>query len=192
MRKRNVLAAVTVAFAAMLFGVSAQAQTVTCDDLVFTGPLLSQFANANDYCLDVVQKDGRNFAHFEAEYVSHSGSDVKLKVKDRVGGYSDTVSVQAPEGQRVKINGRELRIRELQRGDTLDIYVPPDRFVAVFHDTPEEFADDVDVEEWVIVPAAAAATLPATASPMPLIGLLGVLFAALGFGGLAVSRSRNG
>jgi hypothetical protein len=189
---RKLLAAATMVFGAMLLVAPAQAQTMTCDDIVFTGPVLSQFPNAKLFCTEVVQKDGKNYAHFNAEYVRHSGQDVTLRAKMPDGTYGDTVTVRAPEGQRIKINGRELRIRDLNRGDALDIYIPEDRWVAVFQDTPEEFVEAATVEEYDIAPAAAtASSLPSTASPMPLVGLLGALFAALGFGGLSFRRARK-
>jgi hypothetical protein len=172
--------------------VSAQ-QTYSCNDIEFTGRVLSKFPNANRFCTEVVEKDGKMYAHINAEYIRRSGDRVELRFKDGQGGYHDeTIWVDVPEGQRIKIGGRSITFRQLQRGDELDIYLPPDRWQIATADTHEEFvAAPVTTYEIVDEPDDMSGSyLPSTASPLPLIGLLGVLFTSLG-AGLAWLRMRR-
>ncbi len=160
------------------------ATTASCDSIVFGDRVLSQLPNANDYCLEVALKDGKLFAHFESEFVRKSGSNVVLRFKRPDGTFSDSITISPPEDTRVNIDGRNYRIRDLNRGDTIDIWLPHDRFEVAVYETEEEFVaapvpttypatvveEEVEEEEM----------LPATASFMPLVGLLGALFATIG------------
>jgi hypothetical protein len=169
-------------------------QTYSCSDINFTGRVLSNFPDANRFCKEVVEKDGEMYAHFTAEFVRRSGNQVELRFKNDSGGYHDeTLWVDVPDGQRVKINGRNLYVRQLERGDELDIYLPSDRWEVAQYDTHEEFAAAPAVATYEIVDEpddAGSSYLPSTASPLPLIGLLGGLFTSLG-AGLAWLRIRR-
>lgn len=175
---------------------SAVAQTTySCDEITFTGRVLSNFPDANRYCREVVEKNGEMYAHFTAEFVRRSGNQVELRFKNAAGGYHDeNLWVDVPDGQRVKINGRNLYVRQLERGDELDIYLPSDRWEVAHYDSHEEFAAAPAVTTYEIVDEpddmGGSSYLPSTASPMPLIGLLGGLFTSLG-AGLAWLRIRR-
>lgn len=187
--------AIVTSGAIILAAPSAIAQTtMPCGEIEFTGRVLSQFPNASRFCRDVVEKDGELYAHFTAEFLRSSGSRAELRFKNASGGYhDDTIWLDVPEGQRVKINGRNLYVRQLNRGDELDIYLPPDRWEFAHADTNEEFvAAPITTYEVVEEPddMGGSSYLPSTASPLPLIGLLGGLFTSLG-AGLAWLRMRR-
>ena len=81
------------------------------------------------------------------------------------------------------IDGRNYRMRDLNRGDEADICLPHDRFEVAFHETQEEFIAAPTVTTYAatyVEEETAAATLPSTASVDPLIGLLGALFDTIG------------
>lgn len=181
--KKIALAGVLLA-AAMAQPASAQSDLTTsasCDQIEFTPRVLSQLPNAQDYCLEVALRDNRLYAHFETEFVRRSGSNVVLRFKKPDGTFSDAVSITPPENQRININGRSFRIRDLNRGDTVDIWLPHDRFEVAFHETEEELVAAPTVTTYVVTQVEEEeATLPATASIMPLVGLLGALFATIG------------
>jgi hypothetical protein len=156
-----------------------------CGDIEFTGEVARQLPNAADACLDIVERDGRPYAHFEARIVRASNSEVVAEFRRPDGSYGDPVSFTPPSDARVRIQGRSYRYRDLARGQELDVYMPPDRWeIAVY----QEPGDDVDFESAAAVTPVAlqepspqvAAALPRTASPLPLVALLGLAFTALG------------
>lgn len=169
----------------------AQAQEITCRDLTFTGPVASQFPQAQDACLGVETREGRPYAHFEARIRNVRGNTVEAEFKMPDGTYSRPISVTPDPEARVRIAGRSYRYRDLSRGQELDVYLPPDRWEIVVPADTEEFAAAPTVVILAIAepaPALAANTLPRTASPLPLIGALGALLTALGFAVVALRR----
>ena len=159
------------------------ATTASCDNIEFTSRVLNQLPNAKDYCLEVALRDNKLYAHFATEFVRRSGSDVVLRFKTPDGSLSDPIEITPPEGQRVNIEGRDVRLRDLNRGDEIDIWLPHDRFEVAFHETQEDFTAAPTVTTYAattVEEEPAPAALPSTASVMPLLGLLGALFATIG------------
>jgi hypothetical protein len=186
MSKHRILALAGVLLAAVAQPAMAQTDmttTASCDQIEFTSRVNNQLPNAKDYCLEVALKENKLYAHFATEFVRRSGSDVVLRFKRPDGTFSDPIQITPPEDQRVNINGREVRMRDLNRGDEIDIWLPHDRFEVAFAETQEEFAAAPTVTTYpatVVEESPAPATLPSTASIVPLIGLLGALFATIG------------
>ena len=190
MMKRNIVGAASVLLA-LSWTQSTLAQP-TCEELTFTGPIAREHPEVRDACLDVVERDGRPFAHVQARVRSVRGGNVDVELKLPDGTYSEPITVMPDPSARVRIGGRNYRWRDLSRGQELDVYVPPDRFeIAVPEDPEQQFAAAPAIAVFVISePTAtlAANTLPRTASPVPLMGALGALLAALGFGVAAIRR----
>ena len=92
-----------------------------------------------------------------------------------------------PSG-RVWVGNRKMRVRDMNRGDEIGIYISIDKF---FQDSVDEVAfavPDDSAESHAIVPLAPAASLPTTASVLPALGLgSGLLLAA----GLFMRRFRK-
>ena len=162
----------------------AQAQ-VTCDDIDFTGQISDRFPRASDACLAVIERDGRQFAKFTAEVQRVRGNTIYAKFKLPDGSKTDTYSFDMPADARVEIGGRNYRYRDLTPKTELNVYLPEGRWEvhvpqsddfatasAVAVATPMMASDD-DESDMV-------AMLPKTASPLPLIGMLGGLLTSLG------------
>lgn len=182
---RSTFAACATVVAAIAAAPEVQAQTVNCSDVQFTDRVLSQFPDAPNFCLDVVEKDGRPFARFNAEFVRRRGADeAVLRFRSADGRLNSPVSITVPEGQTVRLGGRDRRLRDLQRGDTLSVYLPSDRFELASADSDQEFVTlAIAFFPLSLAPADnSSAMLPSTASPMPLIGLVGGLFIVMGAG----------
>ncbi|HZF29652.1 MAG TPA: hypothetical protein VE907_11065 [Gammaproteobacteria bacterium] len=155
-----------------------------CSDLVFTGEVAQKYPNAKNACLDVVQRDGKTFAHFKARIQSIRGGQVTADFKQPDGTYTRPIEFTPPSSQRLRIAGQSLRWSELSRGQELDVYLPPDRWeIAVPDDAPTLAAQQAPVQTVPIhepTPTfAAAPTLPRTASIVPALGLLGGLLTGL-------------
>jgi len=158
---------------------SASLAQTSCSDLVFTGEVAQKYPNARNGCLDVVQKDGKSFAHFKARISQIRGGQITAEFKQPNGTYTTPIEFTPPSSQRVKIAGQSFRWNELQRGQELDVYLPPDRWeIAVPDDAPTLTAQQAPVQTVPIrepTQTFAAATLPRTASPLPTFGLVGAL-----------------
>lgn len=117
--------------------------------------------------------------------VSHvSGNRVTVRFPE---GTRHTYEV--PSDYRFNIGGRQVRARDLNRGDELSAYVTKHPTAGhELHYVQEEPSGGYTVVETVQPEAMAdpaPATLPSTASPLPLVGLFGILglgLGALGFG----------
>jgi hypothetical protein len=162
-----------------------------CGDIVFGSAITSRFPNAADACLDIVERSDGQYAHFQARITRVRGNTVEAQFKHPDGTYGRTVSFEPPADARVRIEGRTYRYRDLTRDQPLDVYVPPQQWGFAVQSEPE--VDFADVEEVTIVPLADAqpaggSALPSTASPIPLLGLLGGLFIGLGAFVSAVRR----
>jgi hypothetical protein len=170
----------------------------SCSDLVFTGEIAQKYPNAKNACLDVVQRDGQSFAHFKARIVNSRAGMVQAEFKQPDGTYTRPIEFTPPSNQRLRIAGQSLRWNELQKGQELDVYLPPDRWeIAVPDNAPTLAAQTAPVQTVPLrdpSPTLAAAptsrTLPRTASLVPTFGLAGALLIGLGlFAGLARRRS---
>jgi hypothetical protein len=178
---------------ALSWAPSLLAQEASCRDLNFTGPIAREFPNARDACLGVVTRDdGRRYAHFQARVRNVRGNTVEAELKMPDGSYGRPISVTPDPNARVRIAGRNYRYNELSRGQELDVYLPPDRWeLAVASDPAVEFEEAPAVTLFVLSQPSeqvAANTLPRTASPVPLIGVLGGLLAVLGVAMLVIRR----
>jgi len=172
---------------------SAPAQQTDCRSLNFTGPVAREFPNARDACLDVVTRsDGRQYAHFVARITRVRGDTVEAEFKLPDGTFGRPISVTPDPNARVRVAGRSYRYSELQRGQELELYLPPDRWeVAVASDPTVDFASAPTVRVFALSQPAstvAANTLPRTASAVPLIGALGAVLTALGIAVVAIRR----
>lgn len=161
-----------------------------CADIDFNDTITDRFPNAGNACLGIEARDGREFAHFQAEIVSVSGNRVRAKFRLPDGSYSETYSFETGSNDRVELGGRSYRYRELSRGQELDIYIPHDRWE--FH-IPEEENFEVARTVAIVTPMMSEgggepAVLPSTASALPLLGIAGSLLVLAGLGVTVVRR----
>jgi hypothetical protein len=164
----------------LAIGLPATAQTdLTCDDIAFGYEMTSRFPDIGDACRGVVEVDGERFAKMSVEVIRTSSNRATFKFKMPDGSYGPIESTDLDPSWRAEINGTSYRVRELGAGQELNIYVPSDRWEAhVATNTTGYFAVyyPVAMEE----DTGGGASLPSTASYMPMFGLLGgaALFSA--------------
>lgn len=161
-----------------------------CGNIVFTSAITSQFPSAQQACLGVVERDGRQFAYFEARIRNVRGNTVEAEFKQPNGTWGNPVSFTPDASARARIDGQSYRYRDLSRGQELNVYLPSDRWeIAAQTSDTAEFATAPTVTFAQLAPAPAqVAALPSTASPLPLLALVGALLAALGAGVVAPLR----
>ncbi len=154
-----------------------------CGNIQFSADITNRFPNARNACLEVVQRDGRPFAHFQARVNRVRGDTVEAEFKQPNGTWGRPVSFRPAPGARARIQGQTYRFTDLTRGQELDVYLPPDRWaIAVQEDPATEFLAAptiifIALEE---VEPTVTANLPRTGSPLPLFGVLVLLLTGHG------------
>ncbi len=79
-----------------------------CGNIQFSTDISSRFPNARAACLGVVQRDGRDFAHFSARIRQVRGNTVEAEFKLPDGTYGRPVTFEASPDARAKIQGTDL------------------------------------------------------------------------------------
>ena len=162
-----------------------------CGDIVFSEAITSQFPNVRNACLGVVTRDGRQFAHFQARIRSVRGNQVEAEFKQPDGTWGRPVAFSPESDARARVAGRSYRYRDLSRGQELDVYLPPDRWAIAVQTDEAAFETARAITFTALTePSAQVAALPSTASPLPLLALIGALLAAFGAGVVAPLRRR--
>ncbi|HEU4618943.1 MAG TPA: hypothetical protein VFV10_12955 [Gammaproteobacteria bacterium] len=193
MHRRICFATTAIFLVSISWSQIGSAQKPTCDNITFSKEISDRFPNARDACVDIVERDGRPYAHFQARIENVRGGRVEAQFRAPDGTYSDTIAFNPPADARVRIQGRSYRYSELSQGQELDVYLPPDRWaVAVPEDPSGDFAtarkvDTVPLAEPTQAADAAppserlaAASLPETAGRLPLIAVSSWVFIGLG------------
>jgi hypothetical protein len=154
---------------------------LTCDDIVYQYRATAQRSDvtAEDIdraCRDVVEMDGKKYAKLKVELDRVSGNNATFHfvMPDGSAGKRHSITV-APEW-RTEIGGREYRMRELNRGQELNVYIPADRIVAHIVDNQESINTYTPVPIESVddgMSGGSSASLPATAGALPLFGLFG-------------------
>lgn len=190
MRKSITSTLIALALAVMAAPVSAQTG-MTCDDIDFASVVRDNYPDIDQACLGVVERNGELFAKTSVEVIRARGNNVTFKFQHPDGSFGPVQTAQLPPEWRAAIAGRNIRARDLVRGQQLNVYLPQDRWEAHVVSTEEDYAaaaattyaattmyDDTEEETM--------AALPSTASPLFAIGgaggaavLIGMLFGFL-------------
>jgi hypothetical protein len=169
-------------------------QPAACERVEFSQDVLARFPNIRRACLDVISKDGQEYAVVKADLVRATARRMTVRVKLPDGTHSDPIGINVKPNERLNIAGKMTPIQDVAIGQELTAYVHVrDPGIALASDTagPVEFTPIA--EEPAPEPAAAAAAapeMPKTATRLPLIGTIGLLLLALG-AGIAVLRRRS-
>ncbi len=153
-------------FAIATIGFSAHAAepeyVMSCEDVITqlhreaTAEAKARFADLAGSCLGVVERDDELYMHTKMVVRRLSGSKVTLYLPatDR------TFEVDTSFNERVRIGNNRVRVRDLSRGQELNLYIAVDEFTQPII---EEVAFETDVEDEIVVaPAVMAAALPTT------------------------------
>lgn len=178
---RKTTAALMSALALSVFGSAALAQDedgmgLSCADIEFHADVIAQADDIAMACRDVVELNGSKFAKTKVrlDRVRGNRATFHFIFPDGTRGSRHTIQV-APEW-RANIDGRDTRMRDLTRGQELNVYLPSDRWeahvsaptatFAAYTPVPITAADDDDM-------GGSGAMLPSTAGALPLFGLFG-------------------
>ncbi len=107
---------------------SIDAQDASCSEIDWKPEILERIQDIDRACQEVVLRDGKWFARFEAKVkrVRANGSiEVKMILRD--GSRVDRIFYAPADFRVVSNTGRKLRRNQLVRGEYLDIYIPESR-----------------------------------------------------------------
>ena len=152
----------------------AVSDTVTCADLNWSAEVLAMNPDIAAMCQTVYEKDGKLFAKTSVEVVRVRGNTMTFRPKHTDGTLGESRSVTLDPAWRANIGGRQYRASDLSRGQSLNVYLPEDRFALAIED--DDGLDDSDMMHDI----EDATEMPTTASPLFLVGLVGGAFLALG------------
>ncbi len=138
---------------------------LTCDDFRPTPEMTARFPDLKGACEAIVERDGELFGKFSAVVRRARGNNVTLYLP----ATDHTFSVTPDSSARVLVDGRKTRVRNLQRGQEIRIYLAVREFGKP---DIQEVIMVSDAEVLINVPVQPA-RLPSTASTLPLVGLLG-------------------
>jgi len=176
--------------------------TVGCNEVNWHRDMLAEYPWSAEACHDVVVSNGQHWARFEIDYL---GREPDGSVRAEFIGPDDRshgmATLEPGENQRVMLDGQPYTWDEVFEGQRLSLFVPEGEFgFAGAPGTPaEQMARRVDddaadeqmrlaeAEEDPAFDRERRQELPATAGPLPMLGLAGLL-SLLGGLGLTMRR----
>lgn len=175
----------TVAFAPA----PALAQASKCQSVQFGEATLARFPRIREVCLDVITRDGQEYAVVKGDLVRVSSRTARIRPKMPDGSHEAARDIPIQSGRKVMVDGKAVAPTNLAVGQELTFYVKVTEPVAALEPADSEPLAAMPLPEPAAEPAPEPA-MPTTASPLPLIGLGGLTLLALG-GGLSLVRRRK-
>jgi hypothetical protein len=154
-----------------------------CGSVQWSDRALATYPTIASACQGVEERNGKKYVRFEGTLKKNVNRGEQLVVNFKDGG---EVTLSPPPETSLYINGKKTAVKDLEQGSELKFYIAEDRLAAQFPETETQSA------RLVIVPIVVReqpqdreqlASLPSTASPLPLLALSGLL--SLGLGALA-------
>jgi hypothetical protein len=157
----------TLVVASAFFAVSAYAvepvrSEITCAELgdkyEATAAAKERFADLAGSCEGVYDIDGKLFVRSQAVIRQKWGNKVRLYLP----ATDHTFEVQAQPDGRVWVGGRKMRVRDMNRGDEIGIYLSVDKFAEEKVDEIAFATEETHAEEIVVVEIEEVEALPTT------------------------------
>lgn len=185
--KKTILLPMLFLLIGMGFTVSANA--FTCADLTWSAERLAKNSNIADVCLEVVERNGGNYAKLRAKIVRQGVNSTVVQYQRPDGSWSASERV-FPAGFEALIGGKEVKIADLAPRQELNVYIRGEGNFSV----PAPVAEPVAVAVAPPPPPEPEpepepVALPTTATQLPLLALLGGLLVLMG-GLVSVVRTR--
>lgn len=172
----------------------ANAQEADCRSVKFSDAVVQRFPRVRDACLEVIQRDGQQWAVFKADLVRTAPSTLYVRFQLPDGAKSGTRTIKVSPSRRVLIDGKPYRVEDLSVGQELTAYVKVTEPVMALAPPASEPLDTGPLPgETQQVASASTGTMPHTASPVREYGVAGLamLLAGVGIGLLRRFRPRE-
>lgn len=175
----------------------------SCTEVDWNQDLLRDYPWVIEGCQEAIVVDGKKWARFEAEFLQiHTDGAITSNFRNDRGRSLGNVRLMPGPNQTVLLDGRAKSFSQLKRGQVLNFYAPEDAYAftttpgapetelvrIVEPVEPVEQQRPVRMAEAKPVERTRPATLPATAGPLPIIALGGMLSL---LGGLGLTARRR-
>ncbi len=179
---------------ALVPAVAGAQQPAACERVEFSQEVLARFPNIRSACLDVINRDGQEFAVVKADLIRRTARRMTVRVKLPDGTRSEPRGINVSPGFRLNVNGRPTRIEDIAIGQEITAYVsvrdPGIALAPADTAEPVVFTPVTAEPEPEPAPVASEPAMPTTATQLPLVGVIGLALLALG-AGLALFRRRG-
>lgn len=103
---------------------------VECSALKFSEAFLTRYPKAPAACLEAREHDGKRYAKFDAKVYITGPEITTVNLVNSKGDVVDTFSLKPGPEQKIKINGKDTKFRDLRVGEKITFWVPEDRMEA--------------------------------------------------------------
>ncbi len=143
-------AAVMLACATALVSLPATAAVhpakATCMDIKWNVELLKNYPRAPTACQEIVVRDGKKYARFEANVITVTPDRVTVRFLNVVGHEGRELAIKPGPGATVEIAGKKVEYANLKKGDKLTFMVPEEQ-LGVISDPDETAASEIIVKK---------------------------------------------
>ena len=94
-----------------------------CDLVNFSAEVLAKFPNARDACIDVREKNGGIYVHYQAEVMAVSSDTVTINILNQKGKAISKATFVPAADQMADVDGKDVKFTDLKKGMKLDFYV---------------------------------------------------------------------
>ncbi|NNJ65210.1 MAG: hypothetical protein HKP16_06565 [Xanthomonadales bacterium] len=199
--KKTLLISMLVLLGALGFTVNAQA--AECSDVIWSAEMLADNPNIGDACLGVVEKRGAEAVKLRARVVRQGVNSTIVQWQLPDGSWSAAQRRFPERGATAEIGGQNVRITDLAARQEVNIYIPMAGNWSMPTAAPAAAAAAAAAAPAAAAAAAAAPpppppapepepepmALPATATQLPMLALLGGLMLLMG-GMIGLVRTR--
>jgi hypothetical protein len=106
----------------------AEDNAMGCDSVNFSQEVLAAFPRIKDACQAVTMKDGKPFVQLKAEVVAKDKDTVTVRMMDRQNKPISEIKVAPGADDKAKVEGKEMKYKDLQKGQNLDVYLDHNRW----------------------------------------------------------------
>ena len=116
----------------------ASAQEITCDDIEFAADLVAEYPDIGEACLEIIEKGGEQFARLELEVLREGQKTLLVHYRLRDGGWASPREVTPPEEWRASLSGRDVEVKDVPKGQMLNVYIREGRWEMAMADLEAE------------------------------------------------------
>jgi hypothetical protein len=95
-----------------------------CADIKWNAELLKKYPNAPAGCQEIVVRDGKKFAKFQATVVAVDPDSVTVRFIDPYGNPGRVMKIQPGKNATVEIAGEKVEYAKLKKDQKMTFYVP--------------------------------------------------------------------
>ena len=94
-----------------------------CDLVNFGADVLAKFPNAMAACIDVREKSGGIYAHYQANVMAVATDSVTIDILNHEGKAISKVTFVPAADQMAEVDGKDVKFTDLKKGMKLDFYI---------------------------------------------------------------------